>query len=162
NWTALAGNSSGTATLQENASGLPAWVVVAVATGTLVSFNLYSATVTVTILGPEAWIRLRGATGGSGGTISGSGVTGGTGGPGYVESYLTGLTVNSTLVFTSGAAGNAGTGGASPTAGGNAGTTTLASGTQSISTLTAGGSNGSHASPTDSAGTSGGSASGGN
>lgn len=115
--------------------------------GALVSIVTYSSTQTITIpaTATKAFIRMTGGTGGSGGTGAGCNTlgctTGATGAPGYLEKYLTGLTAGNTLAFTAGAAGSAGASG-----GGNAGNgtaSTLASGTQTIATLTANGSNGS-------------------
>lgn len=115
--------------------------------GTLVSVVTYSSSQTITIpaTATKAFIRMTGGTGGSGGTGAGCGTTGcstgASGAPGYLEKYLTGLTAGNTLVFTQGAAGTAGAN--TGTAGGNGTASTLASGTQTITTLTANGSNGS-------------------
>lgn len=111
---------------------------------TLISIVVYSSTQTITIPtgASAAFIRMWGATGGSGGTNNSTiTVTAGTGAGGYLEKYLTGMTAGNTLAYTQAAAGTAGpSGGGSP--GGNASATTLASGTQTITTLTANGSNG--------------------
>ena len=132
--------------------------------GSLVSIVVYSGTQTITIPATvtKGWVRQWGATGGSGGAAAGGAATGGTGGGGYLEKYLTGLTAGNTLAYTQAATGGAagiGTG-----AGGNAAAVTLASGTQTISTLTCNGSNGSGGAATagaTSAGTAGGTATGG-
>ena len=108
-------------------------------TGSIVAINFYTSSQTITIPAgaTKALVQMSGASGGSGGVSNNNSL--GTGAGGYLEKYLTGLTAGNTLVYTQGAAGAAG---ASNAAGGNAGTTTLASGTQSISTLTCNGSNG--------------------
>jgi hypothetical protein len=113
-------------------------------TGTLVSIVTYSGSQTITIpaTATRAFIRMWGATGGVGGTGNTGGSSAGSGAGGYLEKTLTSLTPGNTLAYTQAAAGTAGGGGASPSAGGNAGATTLASGTQTITTLTANGSNG--------------------
>jgi len=130
--------------------------------GALVAINVYSSsqTITIPVGATQAYVQMWGATGGSGG-MTGSGASGGSGAGGYLEKYLTGLTAGNTLIYTQGAAGTAGT--STPGAGGNGGVTTLASGSQTISTLTCNGSNGSGAaaSSTFSAGTPGGTSSGG-
>jgi len=110
-------------------------------TGTLVSIVTYSSTQTITIpaTATQAFIRMWGGSGGSGGVSTSS--SGGTGAAGYLEKTLTGLTPGNTLAFTRGAAGAAGA--ATPTSGGNGTASTLASGSQTITTLTANGSNGS-------------------
>src|SRR5882762_1878560 len=134
--------------------------------GSLISYNAYTGSQTITIPAgaTKALVKMSGSTGGSGGiNANGTGAaTGGTGGAAYLEKYLTGLTPGNTLAYTEGAGGAAGTSG-----GGNAGNgtaSTLASGTQSISTLTAGASNGSLGNGTQNtttSGTAGGTASGG-
>jgi len=132
--------------------------------GGLISTITYSGSQTITIPtgATRAFLRMRGGTGGSGGTNQTNTSTGGTGGAGYLEKFLTGLTPGNTVVYTQGSAGAAGTN--APTAGGNGTASTLASGSQSITTLTANGSNGSAAVSTagaGSAGTAGGTASNG-
>lgn len=110
--------------------------------GGFVSSNYYSSTQTITIPtgATKANIRLWGASGGSGGSLTDVG-TGGGGGGGALIKSLTGLTAGNTLSLTVGAAG---AGGATTTTdGGNGGNSTLASGTQSITTLTANGGSGS-------------------
>lgn len=163
-WTLLTGNNSGTQFLQETSAGVPSWATIATPTGTLVSVVTYSSTQTITIPAgaTKAFARMWGATGGSGGVAGGStGPTGGTGAAGYLEKYLTGLTPANTLAYTQGAAGAAGAN--TGTAGGNGTASTLASGTQTIGTLTANGSNGSAGDTVGgaTAGTAGGTASGG-
>jgi hypothetical protein len=115
--------------------------------GGLVAFNSYSSSQTITIPtgATKAMVELWGASGGSGGAAGSYAATsGGTGAGGFVRKFLTGMTAGNTLVLTIGAAGTAGQPGtaSNPTNGGNGGSSTLASGTQSIGTLTAGGSPG--------------------
>ena len=104
--------------------------------GGLISLVYYAASATVTIppLATRAWVRM---WGGSGGSASYYGAGAGAGG--YLEKYLIGLGPGKTLAFTCGAAGAGGLGTAgSPTSDGKDGTaSTLASGTQTIGTLTA-------------------------
>jgi hypothetical protein len=108
-----------------------------------------------------------GGSGGSGGAKcagvgvpSSAAVSGSTGAGGYLIKALSGLTSGNTLTFTCGAAGAAGTN--VPGNGGNGTASILASGTQTIATLTANGSNGSAgANNTASAGTAAGTTSGG-
>jgi hypothetical protein len=92
----------------------------------LIEFDVFSSSQTITIpAGATAcFIRM---TGGGGGN-TGAGSQGG-GGPGALEKYLSSITAGLTLSYTNGAAGGSGAGGNS----------VLSSGTQSISTLTAGG-----------------------
>ena len=135
-------------------------VTVQNAIGALISIVTYSGTQTVTIpVGAiKAFVQLWAPTGGSGGVSNGA--SGGSGAGGYLEKYLTGLTPGNTLAYSEGSAGGAGA--ATPTAGGNAGNSTLSSGTQSISTLTVNGSTGSNAASASSGtGTPGGTSSGG-
>ncbi len=144
-------------------SGVGGFVVdvlqLAAGSGAFVSVVNYtsigSGAVTIPAGATRAYVQMWGATGGSG--SSAGGPSGGTGAGGYLEKYLTGLTAGNTLTYTQGAFGAAGVG----SAGGNGGTTTLASGSQAISTLTCNGSNGSAASTTNSLGTAGGTATGG-
>jgi hypothetical protein len=142
---------------------------IGAAAGGLVAFNSYSSSQTITIPAgaTKAMVELWGGTGGSGG-ISGSyqSTTGGSGAGGFLRKFLTGMTAGNTLALMIGAAGAAGT--ASPlTAGGNGGSSTLASGTQTIGTLTGGGSPGTASAPgtvypnSDNSGGAGGTASGG-
>jgi hypothetical protein len=144
---------------RENAAWMK--VVMPVATGVLVAMNIYSGSQTIVIPTgvTKGYAQMWGATGGSGGANNTT--SGGTGAGGYLEKLLTGLVAGSTLTFSQGAAGTAG---AIAGAGGNAGVTTLSSGTQTIGTLTCTGSNGSAAGVTGSVtalGTPGGTASGG-
>lgn len=131
-WVALAGNSSGTAYLTENSSGIPSFV--AAIPGTLVTTNNFTVagtyTATIATGATKGYVKLWGGPGGSHAT---AGITIGGGGPGYLEKLLTGLTAGSTLALTLGAAGANGT---SPTDGAMS---TLSSGSQTISTLTAAG-----------------------
>lgn len=102
--------------------------------------KLYTSSQTITIEGTRAYIRMVSSAGGS----AGSGAYNYVGNVGTCGSYLTkvltGLTVGNTLVYTQGAVGSAGASGNN--AGGTAGTSTLASGTETISTLTCPGGNG--------------------
>jgi hypothetical protein len=134
-------------------------------TGALVSIVTYSSTQTITIpaTATKGFVRMWGGSGGSGGAGSGTvtAAIGGSGAGGYLEKYLTGLTPGNTIAYTQGAAGAAGTSAGGN--GGNGGASSLASGTQTITTLTANGSNGSagsniNACPTTTAGTAGGTA----
>ena len=138
------------------------WVIP---TGVLISSVVYSGSQTITIPAgaSQGFVRMWGGTGGSGGvTAVTTSATGGTGAGAYLEKILTGLTAGNTLTYTQGGAGAGGT--TSGTTGGNGGASTLASGTQTISTLTANGSNGSTgvtAANTSTPGTAGGTSSGG-
>jgi hypothetical protein len=113
--------------------------------GGLISVVAYMATGTTTItippLATRAWIRMYGASGASGAAQSPDGTSfwasAGTGSGGYLEKFLSGLTPGKTLTFTRGAGGVPALG-----PGGNGGDTILASGTQTIATLTASGSHG--------------------
>jgi hypothetical protein len=125
--------------------------------GALIAINTYTASTTITIPAhaTRAWIRLWGGAGGSGDGETSSGLySGGTGAPGYLEKFATGLVPGRTLIYTR---GNGGAPGAAGTAG------ILASGTQTIGTLTANGSLGSTNASTIAAspGTDGGTATGG-
>jgi len=106
----------------------------------LISIQAFTSTQTITIPGSatKAFITLAGSSG-AGGAFGGSGLGGGAGGggAGALEKYLTGLTSGNTLALTIGAAGVGGAG-----AGGAGGTSTLASGSQAITTLTANGGGG--------------------
>jgi hypothetical protein len=119
-----------------------------VVAGTLVSVNTYTSSQTITIPSgaTKAFARMYGSSGGGqGGTAvcaMSAAANGQGGGPGgYLEKYLTGLTSGNTIVYTQGAVGAAGAGPHSG-GGGNAGNSTLASGTQTISTLTCNGGKG--------------------
>ena len=108
--------------------------------GALLSSVVYltSQTVTIPAGATKAYIKMWGATGGSGGVSNA--VSQGSGAGGYLEKFLTNLTPGNTFVFTAGAAGSAG-----PTnaAGGNATVTQLVAGTQSlVASLICNGSNG--------------------
>jgi hypothetical protein len=137
------------------------------AAGGILSTIVYAASQTIVISAgaTQALVQLWGATGGSGGSNGSGQASGGTGAGGYSESFFTGLVPGNTFIYTQGAAGGAGTSGGSPTAGTAGGTTTLASGTQSIPTMTCNGSFGSPAATAANGnygGTPGGTASGGN
>jgi hypothetical protein len=108
----------------------------------LVSIVTYTSTQTITIPtgATKAKIRLTGGAGGGGGAKSNESAGGGGGGGAGLEKYLTGLTPGNTLALTIGAAGTAGS--TTPTSGGAGGNSTLASGTQTITTLTANGGGG--------------------
>lgn len=148
-----------------NGSGSGSWMDQTTTTGAVKSVNLYNSTQTVTIPtgATKALIKMWGGSGGSGGSNGSStfSVSAGGGAGGYVETYLTSLTAGNTVSFTRGAAGSAGT---ATGAGGDGGASTLVSGTQTISTLTANGGSksvvGSSTTPTN--GGAGGTASGGN
>lgn len=87
-------------------------------------------------------VTVVGGGGGSGGAIN-SGASGGGGGGGTAIKWLTGLTPGNTITVTIGAAGTAGA--ATPTAGGAGGNSSISSGTQTITTVTANGGSGSAA-----------------
>jgi hypothetical protein len=115
--------------------------------GNIVAFNSYAVSQTITIPAgaTKAMVELWGGSGGSGGCSSSYQCTSGpTGAAGFLRKLLTGLTAGNTLVLTLGAAGTAGAPGTNnnPTGGGNGGASTLASGSQTIGTLTSGGSPG--------------------
>jgi hypothetical protein len=101
-----------------------------------IEFRTSSATITI----PSGVTRLRvtlvGGGGGGSGTSVSSNVGGVGGGGATCIKYLTGLTPGNTLSLTIGAGGAGGTAG---NAGGAGGDTTLSSGSQTITTLTAGG-----------------------
>lgn len=110
-------------------------------------------------------ITVVGGGGGGGGALASLGcniaAAGGGGGGATAISFLTGLTPGNTLSVTIGGAGSAGSGG-TPSSGGSGGNSTVASGTQSITTITAnGGSGGGAASNGSSSGAAGGTASSG-
>lgn len=113
-----------------------------------VAYNIYSATQTITIPAgaTRALVKMVASGGGSGGANSASNVSAGGGSGSYLEKFLTGLTPGNTFALTIGAVGAAGT--AVPGAGGTAGNSTLASGTQTITTLTVNGGVGSPAGTT--------------
>ena len=112
--------------------------------GALLAVNWYASTQTITIppFTASALVRMWGGSGASGDGVyisAGGNIysSAGVGAPGYLEKYLTGLSAGNTLAFTCGAAG--------AVVGGNGGSgsaSTLASGTQTISTLTANGTTG--------------------
>lgn len=122
------------------------WTTPAVPAGSLVSFVAYTSSQTITIPtgATKANIFLIGGGGGGGGVASNQTTSfgfAGNGGPGGgLRKYLTGLTPGNTLVLTIGTAGPGGAAGNNNgTSGGN---TTLVSGTQTITTLTASGGSG--------------------
>lgn len=104
---------------------------ISAASGGLVSVVTYTTSQTITIPtgATKAFIRMVGGGGGASGTSGGVPSDGG--GAGYLEKTLTGLTAGNTLTLTIGAGGS--------TTGTNGTASTLASGTQTITTLTAGG-----------------------
>ena len=122
--------------IANEAAARAAWDTRLTAATPAPSIYLYSAV--VTILGTKAKVTLQGSGGGGGGVVGGYG--GGAGGNGAVcVKVLTGLMIGNTLILT---VPEGGTASQSGSAGGNAAATTLVSGTQTISTLTAGGGNG--------------------
>lgn len=86
-------------------------------------------------------VTLIGGGGGGGGARTACSNTSGSGAGGAALSvqYFTGLTPANTLSVTVGAAGSAGTNGNTPTNGGAGGTSSIASGTQTITTASANG-----------------------
>ena len=138
--------------LQTDGTGVTSWAASGggSSSGTLVSVVSYSSSQTVTIPtgATQAYVEMWGGSGGSGGVLSTGAFAQGSssgGGAAYLEKYLTSLTAGNTLALTIGAGGTAGVTSVSPTAGGNGGSSTLGSGTQTISTLTAPGGGGSAA-----------------
>lgn len=115
------------------------------------SIVIYTGSKTITIPTgvTRAYIEMVAPGGGSRGQLSGVGA-GYSGVPGSsLTKYLTGLTGGNTLAYTEGAAGSAGGTGSN---GGTGGNSTLASGTQTISTLTVfGGTGGSTTTPASTA-----------
>jgi hypothetical protein len=115
-----------------------------------------SATITIPTNATKLLVTLVGGGGGGAGEGNQAVCTENGGGPGgsaaALVKYLSGLTPGNTLALTIGAAGSGGAAGANN--GGNGGDTTLASGTQTITTLTAGkGSGGLSAAGTGAGGT---------
>jgi hypothetical protein len=111
----------------------------------------YTSSQTIKIIAPSAKIKMWGGSAGSNGvelfdnSFSGAPLTNAATGAGsYLEKSLSGLVPGQTLTFTFGAKGHGGNcafnNGNPVTAGGAGGNSILASGTQTISTLTAGGS----------------------
>lgn len=131
--------------LQFSQSDLPP-----VGDGGLISFVVYSSSQTITIPPncTKAWIRMWGASGAAGGTGDVNHASAGVGSGGYLEKYQSGLVPGKTLIFTRGNGGITQNNGAGAWYGQPGSASTLVSGTQSIGTLTANGSNG-----TDYAGT---------
>lgn len=142
NWARLAIGSS-TNVLQVS-GGVPVWATVP-STSPATAAEVRSSSATITIPGgaTKLLIYLWGGGGGGGGgkfvagCCGGPGVGGSAGGAGALIKYLSGLTPGNTLSLTIGAAGTGGTN--SPTSGTAGGNSTLASGTQVITTLTANG-----------------------
>jgi hypothetical protein len=114
--------------------------------GGLVSMIVYFTNQTITIPPntTKAWVRMWGGSGAAGGSSDTAHYTAGVGSAGYLEKYLSGLTPGNTLAFTHGAGGVTQNNGAGAWYGQPGGASILASGTQTISTLTANGSNGSN------------------
>jgi hypothetical protein len=110
-------------------------------TGALVAFNSYTASQTIAIPAgaTKAMVEMWGGVGGSGGVPAAVVSSATTAAAGYLRKFLTGLTPGNTLAFIFGAGGTAGPSGG---AGGAGGASILASGTQTIATLTANGSAG--------------------
>jgi hypothetical protein len=111
------------------------------------TFPGVSATLTIPTGATRALVKMWGAGGGGAGADAAASANmsfaPAGGGPAYVEKYLTGLTPGNTLVWTRGASGAGATGAGNTTvAGSDGGNSTLASGTQTISTITAGGGKG--------------------
>ena len=154
---ALSGNAA-IVVLQVSGAPQPGSAYIAKPPGVLLSASHYTASGPITILGPTGRVRMFGGAG-SAGLMAQSIGTGGTGAPGYLEKALTNLTAGNTLTFTCGVGGAAAVSLSHPN--GNDGTASiLASGTQTIGTLTANGTKGSLA-QNASVGTSGGAATGG-
>jgi hypothetical protein len=127
--------------------------------GGLIAINSYTASATITIPPncTKAWVRMWGGSGAAGSGNQGLYASSGVGAPGYLEKYLSNLAAGKTLTFTFGAAGVAVANGD----GGNGAASVLASGTQTIGTLTANGSNGTPIGTPAAGGTVGGTATGG-
>jgi len=124
--------------VDEAAAGAPVLVPA-------VEFRTGSATITIPTGATKCKVTLQGGGGGGGSGVAAGcclalGISSGGGGGGTLYKYLSGLTPGNTLVLTIGAAGS-GAGGTN-TNGGAGGNSTLASGTQSITTLTANGGSG--------------------
>ncbi len=124
------GSSTSVPVITYNARGQLTTVSTATisSAGQLVSVVTYSSTQTITIPAgaTKAIVKLSGGSGGGGGATNGSGS-----GAGALQKYLSSLTPGNTLALTIGAGGTS-----TPGAGA---ASTLASGTQSITTLTANG-----------------------
>ncbi len=108
--------------------------------GMTLGVTRFTASGTFTIPAGVTSVRVRAVGGGAGGGTPGTSAVNGTGGSsgGYGEKILTGLTPGNTLTITIGGAGS----GVSNGTGGNGGTTTVASGTQTITSIIANGGNG--------------------
>jgi hypothetical protein len=101
-----------------------------------IEFRTSSATITIPSGATRLRVTLVGGGGGGGGANANTGSAGGGGGGATCIKYLTGLTPGNTLSLAIGAAGS---GGGAGNNGGSGGNTTLSSGTQTITTLTAAG-----------------------
>lgn len=102
--------------------------------GTLVATNVYSSSQTITIPSGATKLLVYLVGGGGGASTPGANSANAGSGGGCGISFYTGWTAGNTVVLTVGAGGT--------TAGTNGGTTTLASGTQTITSSTAGGGGG--------------------
>lgn len=141
---AFAGSTSGTTTVKASATASGTLTLPA-ATGTLsigaLTVQTFNASGTHTILcSTEKATVVGGGAAGGGASASNTGSGGGSGG--VAIKWLSGLTPGNTLTVTVGAGGTP----VSNAAGGNGAATTVASGTQTISTITANGGNGGAAS----------------
>ena len=114
----------------QGAGALPTWVAAAASGGSLVSIQSFNSSQTLTI--PATATKLYAYLIGGGGGAQNGGVGGGSGAT--CISLFTGFTPGNTLALTIGAGGT--------NVGGNGGNSTLASGSQTISTMTAGGGTG--------------------
>jgi hypothetical protein len=116
------------------------------ASGTIASTSIYVSGATFTIPTGKTVLKVQvvGGGGGCGGAANTDNFMGGGGGGGLAIKYLTGLTPGNTLTVTVGNVGVGGTGNLNaPTNGGTGGTSSVASGTQSITTVSATGGGGS-------------------
>ena len=112
------------------------WTSTAIASLPGMLGQVFSSSGTFTIPSGVTALKITVIGGGGGGGSTSSAPIGGAGGGGTAVSYLTGLTPGGTLAVTIGAGGAQG---GSYNTGGNGGNSTVASGTQSISTITGGG-----------------------
>jgi hypothetical protein len=106
--------------------------VAQVGSGIFISFTA-SGTITIPSGARRAYVKMWGGSGCGGGSPDGYAGGPGSGAGGYLEKLLTGLTPGNTLIFTRGVGGN-------PTSPYDGTASILASGTQTIATLTANGS----------------------
>lgn len=141
----------------------PQTITPATVSGRLVGINFYVVTqaITVPAAASSAVVQMWGASGGTGGISNG--VSGGSGAGGYLEKFLSPLTPGLNFNFTCGQGGSPGASGGAGNNGGSGSVTVLSSGSQSIPTLTCNPSGGTLGStgPLYSAGSVGGTASGG-